>query len=160
MTAKRAIVNQKEIGRSTMTITAKVGRHVNLARNGEWVDLLGETRFTRSNTTLSPVRVSTPEQTPSVARKIKRFKKNVELSLHGQEVRLTFDKDMDLKHLFPEGTYSLTVLKGVITRAELRQRHGAAQNTEQTEVLVDSPTDETDEPIGAGTHAETEGLQP
>ena len=146
--------------RHTLMEAFKKDRHVNLARNGEWVDLLGETRFTKSNTAPSPVPVSTPEQTPPVARKMKRFKKNVQLTVEGQEVRLTFGDDVNLKHLFPEGTYSLTVLKGVITRAELRQRQGAMQNAEEAEALVDSPTDETDEPISASTQAEAESLQP
>jgi hypothetical protein len=82
------------------------------------------------------------ESKPKQASKIKRFKTTTDLEVKGQQLVLSFGDDVNLGALFPEGRYKLTVMKGSITRIDLKEgRHELApegteeDDAEQVDVL-------------------------
>lgn len=105
----------------------KKNRHVNVPKNGEWLDLLEATSYGRASRVQAepPEATSaTEDTTPKQASKIRRFKTSAELEVKGQQVVLSFAEDVNLGALFPEGSYRLTVMKGSITRVDLKEHRG------------------------------------
>jgi Cft2 family RNA processing exonuclease len=105
----------------------KKDRHVNVPKNGEWLDLLEATSYgkaSRPQAEPSNATSATEDTAPKQASKIRRFKTNIELEVKGQQLVLSFAEDINLKALFPEGNYKLTVMKGSITRVELKEHRG------------------------------------
>lgn len=123
--------------RLTLMDALKKDRHVHTPRNGEWVDLLEHTRYTKLAAPLdstSPDNEPTAKASPSPSyQKLKRFKTTASLEVKHHQVILTFADGIDVAHLFPEGTYNLKVVKGRITTVEARQQQQASNPAEKVE---------------------------
>jgi Cft2 family RNA processing exonuclease len=102
----------------------KKDRHVNVPKNGEWLDLLEATSYGKANRPQTESARAVEEGEALAAKqasKIRRFKTNVELEVKSQQLVLSFAEDINLGALFPKGTYKLTVMKGSITRVDLKE---------------------------------------
>jgi predicted metal-dependent RNase len=93
----------------------KKDRHVELPKNGEWVDLLAKSRFAK----VMQARVEAEK--PKQVGKIRRYKTTTDLEVKDKQVVLNFAEEVNLAALFPEGRYRLTVMKGSITKVDLKQ---------------------------------------
>ncbi len=98
---------------------------VELPKNGEWVDLLAEVtlpHLKKSNSQNSEEAQPPSQAPPTQTGKIKRFKNEVDLDVQDSKVILSFDKDISPEGLFENGRYRISVTKGSVIKAELRQK--------------------------------------
>jgi hypothetical protein len=115
---RAVLVHGESNARHGLLEALKAERHVDLPKNGEWIDLLAPSSFSR----IKPSQQSQTPAKPAEVSKLRRFKTEATLAVTGNRLTLTFDDQINLEHLFPDGPYSVTVLKGEITKAELKQR--------------------------------------
>ncbi len=60
----------------------------------------------------------------------------MDLEVKGKRVVLTFADDINVASLFPEGRYRLTVMKGVITKVDLKQSQQESSPLEGEEEVL------------------------
>lgn len=122
--------------RLTLMDALKKDRHVHTPYNGEWVDLLAKSRYARHELRPQASPPSAADDTgvsqSTSFTKIKRFKTQAALTVKRNQLTLKFAGDIDVAHLFPEGTYTVKVVKGRITKADVRQQQDAAESEPAT----------------------------
>ncbi|MDZ7703619.1 MAG: MBL fold metallo-hydrolase [Trueperaceae bacterium] len=140
----------------------KKDRQVDLPSNGQEVDLLAETRFSKPSKTNRPAAVAPPTQADTEdalqVRKYRHFKTDAAATVDGQRLVLEFDEEIDLAHLFPEGRYRVEISKGAVTKVKLRELpgftggRGGSEDAERGEDGVDGEDAEDDdsEEVSAG----------
>ncbi len=109
---------------------------VELPKNGEWVDLLAEItlpHLKKSDAPISEEAKSPSQAPPSQTGKIKRFKNEVDLEVQDSKVILSFDENISPEGLFENGRYRISVSKGSVIKAELRQKLELNKATPQQE---------------------------